>query len=51
MIDLNNDGKIDYKEFITASFNHAEVLNKKNLNVIFDIIDTNHDKHLSIDEL
>ena len=42
-IDLNNDGKIDFPEFVHAAVNHQELLNNKNLQDAFNLIDQNGD--------
>ena len=37
--DLDGDGKIDYIEFIQAAINHKALLNKQNIQIIFDMFD------------
>ena len=39
LIDLDQDGKIDYLEFIQAAIDHKALLNKENIQIIFDMID------------
>lgn len=41
MCDTDGDGKIDYIEFIQSAINHKSLLNKENIKVIFDMLDTN----------
>lgn len=38
-IDINNDGYIDYNEFILTAFDKNKVFNEVQLKNIFDIID------------
>ena len=38
-LDTNQDGKIDYGEFITAAVNRARLLNEENLRIAFNMFD------------
>ena len=38
-LDLDNNGVIDYNEFITACYSKMDILSKKNLETIFKSID------------
>ena len=33
--DLNNDGFIDFQEFVQAAIDHSEMLNEENIKIIF----------------
>lgn len=46
-MDTNNDGRIDYGEFITAMTNKDRLLNEENLRIAFDIFDLNKDGFIS----
>ena len=48
MCDLDGDGKIDYHEFIQAAIDHKALLNKENIQSIFNIFDQNGDGVISI---
>ena len=52
---LNNinskDGKINYDDFIKASINKEDLINEKNLTLIFKVIDKDHSGKVSKDEL
>ena len=50
-MDLDNDGRIDYLEFIQAAIDQQSLLNKENLGIVFNLIDVNNDGKLSIQEL
>ena len=50
-IDANNDGKIDYDEFMTAAANRVELLNKDNLMLAFKMLDANGDGNISAEEI
>ena len=50
-IDANHDGIIDYQEFITASINRANVINKKNIDNVFSIFDKDGDGFITREEL
>ena len=50
-IDTDGDGRINYTEFITATFDREVLLSNKNLNTVFKIFDANGDGEISIDEL
>ncbi len=41
--DINKDGKLDYSEFVTAVFDKNKLVNRKNLDKVFQMIDTNND--------
>lgn len=49
--DLDGDGKIDYLEFIQAAINHQALLNKDNIQSMFQLFDTNNDGSISMQEL
>lgn len=50
-IDLDKDGKIDYLEFIQAAIDHKALLNKQNIEMMFDMFDQNKDGKISCVEL
>ena len=50
-IDANHDGIIDYQEFITASINRANVINKKNIDNVFSIFDKDGDGEITFEDL
>ena len=50
-MDTNGDGKIDYAEFTTAAIDRRIILNKKNLEASFAIIDQDGNGEISIQEL
>lgn len=41
MCDIDGDGKIDFLEFIQGAINHKAILNKNNLEIIFNMFDAN----------
>lgn len=50
-MDTNNDGKIDYSEFLQAAIDHQAMLNKTSLEAAFNLIDENGDGQISLTEL
>ena len=50
-LDTNNDGKLDFNEFISAATNRVILLNEENLIKAFSILDTNDDGRVSAKEL
>lgn len=50
-LDTNNDGALDYNEFISAATNRVKLLNEENLKKAFSILDTNNDGRVSAKEL
>lgn len=50
-VDLDGDGKIDYLEFIQAAINHKALLNKQNIQIIFDMFDQDKDGKISVTEI
>ena len=50
-LDTNQDGKIDYGEFITAAVNRTKLLNEENLRIAFTLFDKDGNGQISIDEL
>jgi len=49
-IDLNNNGHIDYSEFVSATINRANILSQSKLEAAFNLFDVNKDGFLTIDE-
>lgn len=49
--DVDNNGTIDYSEWITATVNKRKLLTEKNLESAFKAFDENGDGSISIDEL
>ena len=49
--DTNNDGFIDYTEFITAAFDKSKLLSEENIQSAFSLLDSNGDGTISVDEL
>ena len=50
-IDLDNDGRIDYIEFMQSAIKHKALLNQKNLQIVFNMLDTNNDGTIDKNEL
>ena len=50
-LDTNQDGKIDYGEFITAAVNRTRLLNEENLRIAFNLLDKDGNGYISKDEL
>jgi len=50
-LDTNNDGALDFNEFISAATNRVILLNEENLKKAFSILDTNNDGRVSAKEL
>ena len=50
-MDTNNDGLIDYGEFLTAATNRVNLLTKQNLAAAFNAIDVKCDGKITADEL
>jgi len=50
-LDTNGDGVVSYDEFISAAINKVALLNKKNIEAAFNIIDTDGSGEITLDEL
>ena len=50
-MDLFDNGKISYSQFISASIPYTKFFNKKRLIVFFNLADINRDQKLSSDDL
>lgn len=50
-MDTDNDGKVNYSEFLTAAVDHQAILNEKSLLACFNMIDENQDGQISLAEL
>ena len=50
-IDTDDDGKIDYNEFITAASDRLKLINIKNLKSAFSLLDLNGDGQISVAEI
>ena len=49
--DVNNDGQIDYTEFITAAFDKQKLLQREKIQQAFNLFDTDEDGGISTEEL
>lgn len=49
--DTNNDGTIDYTEFITAAFDKKKLLSQENIRRAFNMLDADEDGAISTSEL
>ncbi len=49
--DTDKDGKLSYHEFIQGAVNHQKLLNKKNVESLFKMLDLDQSKAISINEL
>ncbi len=50
-MDQDGNGVIDYTEFITAAIDKVALLNKKNLVSAFQLIDTDNNGMITVEEL
>jgi Ca2+-binding EF-hand superfamily protein len=50
-MDTNNDGIIDYQEFIMACSSYENIVNEKNVRELFESIDLNGDGQIQMGEL
>jgi len=48
---MDGDGKIDYIEFVQAAIDHKALLNKDNIKAIFNMLDSNGDGNIDLQEL
>lgn len=51
MLDMNNDGKVSYAEFLAGASNKADLINEEQLRIAFDTMDLNRNGKVSVDEL
>ena len=50
-IDLDNNGQIDFYEFMAATIDHVNILTDENIRYAFDILDTDKKGFLEIEQL
>ena len=50
-MDLNNDGKIEYSEFIVAALDEKNLMSEKRLKAAFDMFDKDQSGNISVDEI
>mmetsp|Transcript_11013 Transcript_11013/g.12478 ORF Transcript_11013/g.12478 Transcript_11013/m.12478 type:complete len:95 (+) Transcript_11013:485-769(+) len=50
-VDTDNNGAINYTEFIAATLNLKSITDKKRLKKIFDMIDINNDGYVNYEDL
>ena len=50
-LDLNNNGTIDYSEFVIANVDAQKLLQEDKLKEAFDLFDVDHSGEITIDEL
>jgi Ca2+-binding EF-hand superfamily protein len=51
MCDVDGDNHISYEEFVQAAINHSALLNKPNIDQIFDMLDINSDGQIDQQEI
>ena len=51
MVDTDNNGSIDYSEFVTACINKENILSRKRLKAAFRIFDKDNSGGIDMDEL
>ena len=51
MCDVDGDNQISFQEFVQAAIDHSALLNKPNVDAIFDLLDINGDGEISQEEL
>lgn len=49
--DQTGDGKIDFQEFMSACINRRAITNRDEINIAFQILDTNKDGQISLEDL
>ena len=49
-IDRNDDGKVDFAEFIEGASNRMKLLNEENLKIAFEVLDENKDGTIVAEE-
>ena len=50
-IDFNNDGCINFSEFLTANFKKEKLLSEKTLQKTFNLLDLDGNGYITLDEL
>ena len=50
-IDIDNNGSIDYNEFLNATINRDKILSKQNLELSFKSFDKDGSGQISLDEI
>lgn len=50
-LDLDNDHRIDYHEFLQGAVNHNALLTKANIEHMFQLFDTDKDGFITMSEL
>lgn len=51
MVDTDNNGSIDYSEFVTACINKENILSRERLKAAFNIFDKDSSGGIDMDEL
>ena len=49
-LDLDGNGKIDFREFVTACVDHKNYLTQQNIDDMFTLLDKDGDEHISMKE-
>lgn len=46
-VDSNSDGRVDFGEFVSAAYNRTNLINKKNLQIAFNMFDTDGNGYIT----
>ena len=49
-LDLDGNGLVDFREFLTAAIDHKKYLTKANIDNMFEVFDKDKDNHISMEE-
>ena len=50
-LDFNNNGTIDYSEFLIANLDPSKIVNEERLREVFDIFDVDRSGAITVDEI
>ena len=50
-MDMNKDGKVTWEEFVSAAIDKVALLNDKNIDAVFNLLDKDKDESITMEDI